>query len=235
MVTAVSLLCAAAATWLFYSSTGNNQNESGYYQQKPSDFVEQVNETDQPMKVQLDDGTIVMLDGKSRLKYKHTFSQDSSRQVYLLGKAWFDVMKDPYKPFIVHSNEIDVKVLGTSFRVESPEHGDKILVSVKTGRVSVFAVSQNTQDRQKPGGIVLLPNQQVTYARKETLSKALVESPELLKKNAITPGDFVFDNTPIADVFRIIESAYGVRNNLQRRGNEKLLFNSTPGERIIAR
>jgi ferric-dicitrate binding protein FerR (iron transport regulator) len=209
-LTAIVLFCAVSAFWFFYPPAGSKR-ESGYYQQKLSEFVEQVNESEQPMTVTLSDGTVVMLDGKSRLKYKHTFLQDSSRQVYLLGKAYFDVMKNPYKPFIVHSNEIDVKVLGTSFRVESPEHGDKILVSVKTGKVSVFAVSQGEQDQQKPGGIVLLPNQQVTYARKERLfQKSLVESPELLKTNTITPGDFVFDNAPIADVFRIIESAYGV-------------------------
>jgi len=206
---AALLLCAASVFWLFYPT--GSKPESGYYQQKLSEFIEKVNESDQPMTVTLDDGTVVMLEGKSRLKYRHTFSRDSSRQVYLLGKAYFDVMKNPYKPFIVHSNEIDVKVLGTSFRVESPEHGDKILVSVKTGKVSVVAVSQGEQDRQKPGGIVLLPNQQVTYARKERLfQKSLVESPELLKTNTISPGDFVFDNTPITDVFRIIESAYGV-------------------------
>jgi len=208
---ALLLLCAASAVWLFYPPQSNDRHTSDYYQQKLSDFVEQVNESTLPMKIQLDDGTIVMLDGKSRLKYKRTFTQDSSRQVYLLGKAYFEVMKDPYKPFIVHSNEILVKVLGTSFRVESPEHGENILVSVKTGRVSVFAVPGNSPNLPKRGGIVLSPNQQVTYARKErSFQKSLVESPDLLTTKTIKPGDFVFDNAPIAEVFRKIETAYGV-------------------------
>lgn len=203
-------LCASVTVWFVFTDVNNEGQLSNYHQQS-ADFVEQVNETDKPLKVQLADGSIIVLDAKSRVKYKSTFLEDSTRQVYLLGQAFFDVVKNPYKPFIVHSNEIVVKVLGTSFRVEAPENGENIRVSVKTGKVSVYSVTDPVADDNKQGGVILLPNQEVSYERKKQLfAKTLVESPEVLGTTVFTQNDFVFDNTPIAKVFRTMELAYGI-------------------------
>jgi transmembrane sensor len=208
-VALVFLLATPVAVW-FIEQRADPGVRLADYNEQGAEFSERINDTDQPLEVHLEDGSTVTLEGKSKLKYKKTFMNDSSRQVYLLGKAFFDVTKNPYKPFIVHTNEIVVKVLGTSFHVESPEHGEKIFVSVRTGRVSVSAptavVKNNKQD-----GVILLPNQQVTYERKSRLfEKTLIESPELLAATTIAPQDFVFDNMPIAKAFETIESAYGV-------------------------
>jgi transmembrane sensor len=207
----LSLLCAAVIGWFVFPRPKAEPSWKAYHQQTLIGFAEQVNETDQPLKIELEDGSTVVLDAKSRLKYRTTFLKDSTRQVYLLGKAFFDVARNPYKPFIVHSNEIVVKVLGTSFRVEAPENGENILVSVKTGKVSVYAVADKATDDLQKDGVILLPNQQVSYERKERLfSKTLVEYPEVLRTTPIGPSDFVFDNTPIAEVFRTMEAAYGI-------------------------
>jgi transmembrane sensor len=205
-----SLLCTLAIWWFVLPVMEQEQTQPNYYYQAFSDFTEKVNNTDEPLKVELEDGSSVVLDAKSRLKYKTTFLKDSTRQVYLLGKAFFDVARNPYKPFIVHSDEIVVKVLGTSFRVEAPEFAKNILVSVKTGKVSVYAADRAPDNRQKDG-VILLPNQQVSYEKKERLfTKSLVDNPEVLKSNRIRQSDFVFDNTPIAEVFRTMEKAYGI-------------------------
>lgn len=181
------------------------------YNQQGDDFVEEINDTEQPREVRLEDGSTVVLESKSKLKYKKGFSKDSLRQVYMLGKAFFNVTKNPYKPFIVHSNDIVVKVLGTSFHVESPENSEKVLVSVKTGKVSVSAPMHVVKNSTKRDGVILLPNQQVTYERKShQFEKTLVESPEFLGTTAIAPKDFTFENVPIAEVFQTIEAAYGV-------------------------
>jgi ferric-dicitrate binding protein FerR (iron transport regulator) len=187
------------------------EGQRSAYDRQSEDFIEQVNETDKPLSVRLADGSTVLLEAKSRLKYKATYLEDSTRQVYLLGKAFFDVVKNPYKPFIVHSSEIIVKVLGTSFRVEAPEDAAQILVSVKTGKVSVSAVADAVTGSRQKEGVILLPNQQASYERKERLfSKTLVDAPQVLDTTAIKRADFVFDNTPIAEVFRRMESAYGI-------------------------
>jgi len=203
------LLCSAVALWLMFPES-RDEVQSAYHQQS-ADFIEQVNETDKPLSVRLADGSTVVLDARSRLKYKATYLQDSTRQVYLLGKAFFDVVKNPYKPFIVHSSEILVKVLGTSFRVEAPEHAEQILVSVKTGKVSVSATTGNAAGNAQKDGVILLPNQQVSYERKDHLfTRTLVAAPQVLDSTAVTRADFTFDNTPIAKVFQTMEKAYGI-------------------------
>ncbi|MBT1688588.1 FecR family protein [Dawidia soli] len=206
----VLFLSAAAVFWFQPRLIRIDQPLSAYNQQG-DDFVERMNDTDEPLEIRLEDGSTVVLESKSKLKYKKGFSKDSLRQVYMLGKAFFNVTKNPYKPFIVHSNEVVVKVLGTSFHVESPENGEKVLVSVKTGKVSVSAPTEVVKHNDKLGGVILLPNQQVTYERKNhQFEKTLIESPEFLGSTEIAPSDFAFDNAPIAEAFQTIESAYGV-------------------------
>jgi ferric-dicitrate binding protein FerR (iron transport regulator) len=204
----VIIFCACGASW-FLLQEGNPQhaNQNYTYYKKLPDFVEQVNKTDQPQKVQLQDGSVVVLAAKSSLKYKSDYLNDSTRSVYLMGEAFFDVTKNPYKPFIVHSNELLVKVLGTSFRVSAPENKTNVIVSVKTGKVSVYA---NNGLRDKKDGVILLPNQQVKYEREaQSFEKTLIESPEIVNQT-IKEADFLFENTPITEVFKKMESAYGI-------------------------
>ncbi|WP_423146177.1 FecR family protein [Rubrolithibacter danxiaensis] len=69
-------------------------------------------------KVKLSDGTVITLNSESELKYPQNFS-GNTREVYLSGEAFFDVAKDKVHPFIVHSDQFKVKVLGTKFNIKS--------------------------------------------------------------------------------------------------------------------
>jgi len=210
MLAAASFLivCTAFAIWFFIQEEGTKQSSNYYaYSDDLPDFIEEVNDTDKPKHVQLEDGSVVVLESKSSLKYKGDFNNDSTRDVYLSGEGFFDVVKNPYKPFIVHSNELSVKVLGTSFRVSAPKNNSNVIVAVKTGKVSVYT---NKDNGDKKDGVILLPNQQVKYERKEqSFEKTLIEVPEILNQK-ITQSDFIFENTPIAEVFKKMESAYGI-------------------------
>lgn len=68
--------------------------------------------------VKLSDGTVVILNSATTLKYPDSFAGDI-REVYLDGEAYFDVHKDHHHPFVIHANKINVKVLGTAFNVKS--------------------------------------------------------------------------------------------------------------------
>jgi ferric-dicitrate binding protein FerR (iron transport regulator) len=208
VLASILFACASGVTAFFLLNNNSKQSHDYYtYQQEPADFIEQVNHTDAPQKVQLQDGTTVVLGANSSLKYKPNYMEDSIRRVYLFGEAFFDVVKNPYKPFIVHSNEVFVKVLGTSFRVSAFEDAKNVVVSVKTGKVSVYAF-KGSEDRKE--GVILLPNQQVSYERSDqSFEKTLIATPEILN-SGITKTDFVFENTPIAEVFKTIEIAYGI-------------------------
>jgi transmembrane sensor len=212
MLVSLLFLGICIASWLVLPHKNEVMESPDYatYQKSLPDFFEQVNETGKPLKIELADGSTVVLESKSRLKYKANYLEDSIRDVYLLGEAFFDVARNPSKPFIVHSNEVFVEVLGTSFRVEAPENGRNIVVSVKTGKVSVYALRDRAGHKDKKDGVILLPNQQVSYERAEKLfERMLVDVPEILD-TGIAQADFVFDNTPIASVFKTMETAYGI-------------------------
>ena len=65
----------------------------------------------------LPDGTKVWLNSSSELKYTSAFNGEN-RDVYISGECYFEVAKNPKKPFIVHANDLQVKVYGTHFNVK---------------------------------------------------------------------------------------------------------------------
>jgi ferric-dicitrate binding protein FerR (iron transport regulator) len=167
------------------------------------------NDGSEPMQVILSDGSKVFLESSSQIRYAEKFS-GPLREVYLEGEAFFEVQKDPSKPFLVYSNGLITKVLGTSFTIKSRSSDPEVTVSVKTGRVSVYSgKSAQTQDPESHG-IVLIPNQKAVF-RKElaTLSKTLVEKPTIVVRKDEIPS-FVFEDAPASKVFATLEKVYGI-------------------------
>ncbi|SFF27328.1 FecR family protein [Spirosoma endophyticum] len=163
--------------------------------------------------VMLSDGSSVMLQPDSRISYPKQFNQHEKREVYLTGEAFFEVAKNPEKPFFVYANNLITKVLGTSFTVKATEK-DQVNVIVKTGKVSVFTrFDKERVEKQESRhliGLVLTPNQRVQFDPAENrLLRSIVESPTLLDM-PIQQATFEFSGTPISTVFASLERAYGV-------------------------
>lgn len=175
-------------------------------------LVEKVNSGEGPLTVTLPDGSSVILQRGSRLSYPKTFPAQK-RDVYLTGEAFFEVTKKPQQPFFVYANELTTRVLGTSFNVKAYPSDRNIVVRVRTGKVSVFTqadpdLAEKATSRELTG-IVLTPNQQVVFARAEVrLTKSLVTEPAVLK--AAPVARFVFNATPVSEVFAALERAYGI-------------------------
>jgi transmembrane sensor len=87
--------------------------------------------------INLSDGSEVVLDPGSILSYPESFGQ-KARQVYLQGKGFFKVKKDPERPFRVLSGKLVAEALGTSFIVNAKEENSNIEVIVVTGKVAVY-------------------------------------------------------------------------------------------------
>jgi transmembrane sensor len=175
---------------------------------------EKVNDSDRVVNVVLGDGSVVTLRPKSRLSYPKQFGANN-RTVYLNGEAFFDVVKNPAKPFLIYANQTVTKVLGTSFLVRAFESEKAVIVTVRTGRVSVFK-QQDFEKAQWSGlrqiqGVILTPNQQMTYNLADNqLMKALVEKPKALMPETIS-REQIFEDAPVAKVFSTIEHTYGVK------------------------
>lgn len=184
---------------------------------QPTQTIEKINNANEPLKVSLSDGSVITLEPKSKLSFPSTFAADK-REVFLSGAAFFDIAKDPHKPFLVYANELVTKVLGTSFSIQAFEQDKSVVVKVFTGKVSVLSGKVKSQQSKQPfsqnEGVILTPNQMVVFERApERLTKTLVENPRILHSEKIdSPQNtsFNFDNTPIEQVFETLEKSYGV-------------------------
>jgi ferric-dicitrate binding protein FerR (iron transport regulator) len=125
--------------------------------------------------------------------------------VKLNGEAFFKVKRDPAHPFVVKSNNIQTRVLGTSFNIRAwknyrPE------VTVLTGKVAVSRDSAGTQS----AAVHLLPNQKVTYDTK--LALLVRENVEDAKTSTEwRTGKMFFNKTPMEDVFQTISRKYALK------------------------
>ncbi|HEX8327210.1 MAG TPA: FecR domain-containing protein [Hymenobacter sp.] len=155
------------------------------------------------VRVALPDGSSIALAPASTLKYPRAFT-GTQRTVYLTGAAFFDVSHDAKHPFLVYTDKVVTKVLGTSFRVEAYAGQAEAQVQVKTGRVQV--TPRGEVAASGTASVLVLPNQQAVYsATRQRLRREVVAQPALLK-----PQSFVFDNRPVAEVLTALEKAYGV-------------------------
>lgn len=209
---AACVICIAGLGWYQYTKKPLPPYQA-YVKNLNDSKIEKINQSALPLLVQLPDGSQVKLFPQSRLSYDSHFGQQN-RSVYLSGKAFFDVTKQPHSPFFVYANELVTKVLGTSFVVQAYPNDKHVEVQVKTGKVSVF--TQNDPDKKQKlnnrelEGIVLTPNQQIILNRQELrLSKTLVAEPQILLEKLQIPT-FEFEETPVVEVFELIEKAYGV-------------------------
>lgn len=209
---ALSLAVMSVAAWRtlsrgpFAGTSGNGETVVPV-----PDLIEEVNTSGEELRLYLSDGSTVMLAHGSSLRCKRVFGDDQFREVFLTGEAFFEVAKDPSRPFLVHTDEVVTRVLGTSFRVKASEDNKEVVVSVRTGKVSVYALAPGKGEAEsQKSGVILLPNQQVTYLREQdSFGKALVAEPEILLPS-IKASDFTFENTPIREVFQVLQKAYGV-------------------------
>ncbi len=157
----------------------------------------------------LADGTVVTLNADSKIHYPDRFTGDE-RQVSLEGEAFFEVAKDSLKPFVVKTNDIDVRVLGTAFNLKAypDEHQQTTLVR---GAVEVFLNKQQ---------VILQPGEQATCIDQELRVERVDIRPYIAWKNE----RFVFENEPLEAVLKKLERWYNITVFIQNPSLKQLRF-----------
>lgn len=173
--------------------------------------------------IRLSDGSRVTLDPGAVLFYAREFDRDK-RVVYLKGNGFFEVAGDPGKPFLVYTDDIVTKVLGTSFTIRKNEGSGAIEVAVITGKVMVEKTvnSNSGTGLSSKSGVTLTPNRKVTYyAESEQYVTGLVDEPRIVEKGEDyhKPDAFIFREIPLSLVLEKLEKAYGFEIEVS---NEKL-------------
>ncbi|MBN8827023.1 FecR family protein [uncultured Spirosoma sp.] len=220
--TVVSLVVVLVAGWLWVERSKSTSTYSKLVikASEKSILIEKVNQNDTPLKISLEDGSVVYLKKNSRFSYPAHFTT-KSRETFLSGEAFFQIAPNPKKPFYVYANELVTQVLGTSFDIKAFDNEQQVLVKVRTGRVSVYNQNQIRLVSDESQHLILLPNQQVVFNRQtESLSKQLVEEPIPIHP-FIGNEKRYFEDVPVATVLQALEKRYDVRILY----NEELLAN----------
>lgn len=175
-------------------------------------------------KVVLPDGSVVCLNSGSILKYDPDFLRKKNREVYLVGEGYFEVQKNQGKPFIVHADDINIKVLGTVFNVRSYPDDSEIEVSLIEGRVNVFSVSE-TQ-----GNVILSHDEQLTYDKRS--GKMSHCHTDALLASQWTTGRLSFVNASVAEIMKDIERKYNVRIIIRSKYLNKEVFSGSISSKL---
>lgn len=169
--------------------------------------------------IRLADGSHVTLNAGATLYYPKNFDTDK-RVVYLEGDGYFDIRKNPSKPFLLYTAGIVTKVLGTSFTINSSGKSGNVEVAVITGRVIVEKADGSSTDFSKTTGVLLTPNKKVTFLHaSDQYVTGLVDKPVLVEHAAEfqKPDAFVFEEALLSTVVEKLEKAYGVEIEIENR------------------
>ncbi|MCR2005908.1 FecR domain-containing protein [Bacteroides acidifaciens] len=150
--------------------------------------------------VSLPDGTSVTLNHYSTLTYPERFKTDN-REVELNGEAYFEVSKDKKHPFIVQTDAVDVRVLGTHFNVDAYRDSRDVRTTLLTGSVAVSNKSNSEH-------MILKPNEIAIYNKveKKLTRKLLVDATDEISWRH---GEFIFDDVPLSDIARKLSNSFG--------------------------
>jgi ferric-dicitrate binding protein FerR (iron transport regulator) len=169
----------------------------------------------------LSDGSKVSLNSESKLIYPQEFSSNL-RQVKLEGEAFFEVKKNTKKAFIVHANNLDIKVLGTKFNVKSYSTEKYIETTLLSGKVSVALKDTENKIVRKA---ILLPNQQANYAKESMEVKLHQVDAEHFA--SWREGKLIIDEKPFAEVCRELERWFNVNIQLDKELHQKYFYTIT--------
>ena len=156
--------------------------------------------------VTLPDGSKVWLNADSKLKYPKAFA-GNTREVYLEGEAFFDVVKNPKQPFVIRTAQAQIQVLGTSFDVKAYLDSKTVETVVVTGKVKV---SDPTNDKNF---VLLQPNEKGVYRAesRKIVKSAVAQQEEKAEYVDWKIGTLAFHDESIPEIAAKLERWYGVK------------------------
>lgn len=159
----------------------------------------------------LPDGTKVFINAGSKVDY-HNFFRNGSREITLSGEAFFEVMYDSSRPFIVHTQKADIRVLGTSFNVKSYP-GEQFSTSLINGKIELVVNS----DREKTFVLKPLQNFVINETSNSPLSPSeqkievteIKQRGNVISETAWMSNKLVFTNVALEEIATELERYYG--------------------------
>ena len=193
--------------------------------------------------VLLPDGSKVWLNSESKIQYFNNFNQ-SGREVHLEGEGYFEVKKNPDKPFIVTTSDIRIKALGTTFNIKAYPEEKTIETTLVEGKLEVESGISGKVNKLA----TLEPNQKVTFLKKNGVvqeqknieEKKKVEnalpvktaSDKIISNESVDPSlitswknnIFYFDNESFQDLAIKLERRFGVTIHFENENLKQMRF-----------
>ena len=162
------------------------------------------------------DGTKVWLNTGSTIQYNPTLWGEN-RVIKLTGEAYFKVTENQHKPFIVETQDVQVKVLGTSFNVKAYPDERNTETTLEEGRIQL---SVNDFPEQTP--VELNPGDHAVY---QTDNKKLnIEKTDTYLLTAWRNGKYIFKDADLKTIVQQLEKLYDVHIYLKNEKMEQLRF-----------
>lgn len=149
--------------------------------------------------INLPDGSSVRLREGSRLDIDSLFD-NNTREVSLMGEAFFDVASNPLKPFIIHTGKVKTTVLGTAFTIKANSADEVITVTVARGKVMV-------EDEGMLLATVDADRQLVYNTKSNRVTEKVVEVGEVLQWGS---HNLIFRNSSFEQIVQEVSDIYGV-------------------------
>lgn len=195
---AATVLILLGLGYLFFAKEESDSADAPLAEVEWRSFQTQAGEQKQ---IILPDGSKVQLNYQSNIRFEKSHFTDQERKVYLEGEAFFEVQRDEQHPFIVETEHLTTRVLGTSFNVRTQD--EHAAVAVASGEVEVSASlrGQKKKVRLKPDQGASLDQQ-----RKELVFYSQISEETFLWREGI----LAFKALPMKEVIASLERAYGV-------------------------
>ncbi|MEO6721122.1 MAG: FecR family protein [Ferruginibacter sp.] len=172
-------------------------------------------------RIQLPDGSLVWLNGGSKLIYDNKNFGEKLRQVTLSGEAYFDVVKNVNKPFIIHTNKMDIKVLGTAFNVKAYPEETTSEATLIRGSIEVTLTSSAAKK------IMLRPSEKIIVS----------SGVETVKADLKKAGDDAPKSEELLPLISVVQVAVDTKENIFKEigwTQNKLMFKNESLSSIIA-
>ncbi|MEP2688880.1 FecR family protein [Maribacter dokdonensis] len=155
--------------------------------------------------VRLEDGSTIKLNSGSQLSYPSSFSNESTRQVALQGEGYFEIAKNPLKPFIVKTEETYTRVYGTVFNISSYEDDEAMEVVLVEGSVGVGGQLRLQEDNL----MMLKPSQKITNSKNDKNSLT-IQDVDVTPYVSWVEGVMSFEEENMSQIIRKLERRFNV-------------------------
>ena len=166
--------------------------------------------------VELSDGTEVWLNSGSEIRYPATFRKNQ-RDIYLVGEAFFDVEKNVEAPFFVHADEVDIRVLGTSFNVKSYPEEDIVETTLVEGLINMNKKGSNQVFQLKPNEKATFIKNREEISGKETEQFIITKNVDAKLYTSWKNGMLIFKKEKFGDLVIKMERWYNVRITIENK------------------